>query len=76
MRFRGLAGAMRSRRAGIVSLVKMVCDRGFEPISVGFFMFSLLLMFAFWCSDLHAKIQAFPSYSKGYSASLCNNGQK
>jgi hypothetical protein len=39
-------------------------------------MFSLLLIFAFLCANLPAKIQAFPSYSKHYFASLGNNRQK
>jgi hypothetical protein len=34
---------------------------GFEPTFWVFFMFSLLLIFAFLCANLHPKIQVFPS---------------
>ena len=49
---------------------------GLEPIVASFLMYSLLLIIAFLCANLPAKIRAFPSCCKLYFASLCNNRQK
>lgn len=49
---------------------------GLEPIEASVFVFSLMLIVAFLCANLHANIQAFPSYGKDYFASMGNFGQK
>jgi hypothetical protein len=49
---------------------------GLEPIDASFLMFSSVLIIAFLCANLYAKIQALPSYCKHCFASLCNYGQK
>ena len=54
----------------------MVRERGLEPISRPFFMFSSLLIFAFLCANLRTVIQTFPSQIKSYLASNGNNGQE
>jgi hypothetical protein len=53
--------------------LKMVVAVGFEPT---FRVFSSLLIVAFLCANLPPKLQAFPSYSKHYFASLSNYRQK
>jgi hypothetical protein len=54
----------------------MVGAVGFEPTFWVISKFSLLLIFAFLCAYLHAKIQAFHSYGKHFLASLGNNVKK
>jgi hypothetical protein len=54
----------------------MVWAVGFEPTFSGISKFSLLLIFAFLCANLPAKIQAFSSHFKHYLASLGNNVKK
>jgi hypothetical protein len=54
----------------------MVPATGLEPIEASFLVFSLLLIFAFLCANLHALIQAFPSYCKQFVASLGKFEQK
>ena len=49
---------------------------GLEPIVASFLMYSLLLIIAFLCANLPAKIRVFPSCCKLYFAFLCNNGQE
>jgi len=56
--------------------VSMMLERGLEPISRPLFMFSLLLIIAFLCANLHAVIQRIPSKNKVYLASSCNDEQK
>ena len=58
------------------AIPKMVGAVGFEPTFSGISKFSLLLIFAFLCANLPAKIQAFTSYFKHYFASLGNNVKK
>ena len=55
---------------------EMVWAVGFEPTFSGISKFSLLLIFAFLCANLPAKIQAFSSHFKHYLASLGNNVKK
>ena len=61
---------------GLQRLRRMAPKVGLEPIGRPFSAVSLLLIIAFLCANLPANIQAFPSYSKHYFASLCNCGQK
>ncbi len=61
---------------GFEGQAKMAPKVGLEPIVASFLMYSLLLIIAFLCANLPAKIRAFPSCCKLYFASLCNNRQK
>jgi hypothetical protein len=54
----------------------MVRDRGLEPPTTPFSIFSLLLIIALLCAHLPVTIRAIPSYFKHYIASAGNNQQK